>query len=104
MALPIEEEYGHALKYLELSLINMKNRIESLIQTIGACRYCDSINVCNKKPRVGLFRQECKVPCKIGKHHRPPPPPPRIINESCCGGICPICGSSMKLLWKKTMH
>ncbi len=55
------------------------------IYNIGACRYCDSINVCNKKPRVGLFRQECVVPCSIGKHRRPPPPPPpppkRIIRH-----------------------
>jgi len=36
----------------------------------------DDIGVCNKKPREGLFRQECVVPCPIGKHRRPPPPPP----------------------------
>jgi hypothetical protein len=48
-----------------------------------SCIYYDEIGVCNKKPRDGLYRQECKVPCSIGKFKRPqppPPPPPRKIN------------------------
>ena len=87
------------------------NKLNTTIYNIGSCRYCDSIGVCNKKPKVGLFRQECVVPCGIGKHktfrhNRPPPKKPkpplsRIINEDCFGGICPKCGSSMKLLWKR---
>jgi len=67
----------------------------------GDCKYCDSIGICNKKARVGLFRPECNVPCYVGIPLRPQPPLSRIINESCFGGICPKCGSSMKLLWKR---
>jgi len=77
---------------------------DPIISIIGECKYCDSIGVCNKKPRKGLFRQECIVPCLIGFPIKPPPPTPppnRIINEDCFGGTCPKCGSSMKLLWKR---
>jgi hypothetical protein len=54
----------------------MKNTLHTVIYNSRTCIYCDDIKVCNKKPRVGLFRQECTVPCQVGKHRRPPPPPP----------------------------
>mgnify|MGYP003984879981 CR=1 FL=1 len=84
----------------------MRNPPPPSIYYSRTCIYCDDIGVCDKKPRVGLFRQECVVPCKIGKREilipKPPPPPPsRIINEDCYGETCPKCGSSMKLLWKR---
>lgn len=64
----------------------MMGTIKSIppIKHIGQCIYCDSIGVCNKKPKIGLFRQKCKVPCKIGQSRRPPPPPPPSTRKVYC--------------------